>query len=130
MLFRHITLLLSFLFLTTACNNESINKRDMIVIAHHYPEYLSCGFLLEVAVNRVPALDDTLAIQRDGEVSCEDFARDENSSTLEKSCYVRDMNADTNDTCVIGSNISDYVGDATALVDSIIGTAKDKNATQ
>jgi len=125
MLFRRIALLLSFLFLTTACNDDAINNRDMIVIAHHYPKYLSCGFVLEVTLNRMPAISDTLALEKEGNVTCADYGRDENNNTLEHSCFIKNYDADNgNDTCVIGVNVSSYVGDAKGLFEDLIGTAE------
>ena len=124
-MFRRIALFLSFLFLMTACNDESITNRDMIVIAHHYPQYLSCGFVLELALNRMPAISDTLALEKEGNVTCADYGRDEDNNTLERSCFIKDYDTDNgNDTCVIGVNISSYVGDAKSLFVDLIGTVE------
>ena len=127
---RPFALLFPFLLLVTACNDDALDHRDMIVIARHYPAYLNCGFFLELAVNRIPALEDTRVSPKEGAVTCEDFGRDTNSSTLGQACYMRDMGADTNDTCLIGSNLSNSVEDAAALVESIIGTAQEANTTK
>ncbi len=123
-MFKRTALLLPFLLLATACNDDSINNRDMIVIAHHYPKYLSCGFILEVALNRMPAISDALALEKEGNVTCADYGRDENNNTLEHSCFIKNYDADNgNDTCVIGVNVSSYAGDAKSLFEELIGTA-------
>jgi len=123
---RTLLLLISSLFLVTACGDkESISRRKMIVIAQHYPSYLSCGVLLQAALN-FTVFDDTVTEEREGNVTCAEYGRDENNNTLERSCYVKDYGSDTNDTCVIGVNYTGYVNDA---ADLIFQTA-DANATK
>ncbi len=121
--------LFSFLFLATACNDDSVNKRKMIVIAHHYPSYLSCGVILEAALN-LTVFDDTLAIEKEGNVTCADYGRNENNNTIDRSCFIKDYDPDNgNSTCVIGVNYTDYAGDVHDLFTSLIETAE-TNATK
>jgi len=112
-------------FLINACGDgaDAIKRRKLIVIARHYPIYLSCGLPLELALD-ASVFDDALAVEREGDVRCSDYGRKENSHTLGQMCFVRDYHADTNDTCVIGVNYTDYADD---MVDLIVGEA---NQTQ
>ena len=129
MQFRRAALFFSFFSLLTACNDDAIQSRKMIVIAHHYPSYLSCGVVLEAALN-LTVFDDTLAIEKEGNVTCADYGRNENNNTIDRSCFIKDYDPDNgNSTCVIGVNYTDYAGDAHDLFLKLISTAE-ANATR
>ena len=99
-------------------DEDSIAKRKMIIIANHYPSTPECGgTLLAATVNGlIPQLDDTISQAYDKNVTCEDFGRKEGNNTIEKSCFIKDFGADTNVTCAIGVNYSDYAGDIVDLI--------------
>ena len=123
---RTLLLLTSSLFLITACNNDKIEDRKMIVIAQHYPSYLVCNIVLELAIDQT-VFENTLVEEKEGNVTCADYGRDEHKNTLKQSCYVKDYGGDTNDTCVIGVDYSDYVDGAADLVAHIAEDNATKN---
>ena len=109
------------LFLGGCGDTDAVTKRKMIVIAHHYPSYAPCGIALDAILNAT-VFDDTIAYEADENVTCEDFGRPEGNNTIDKSCFVKDFEADTNTTCVIGVNYTDYAGDVVDLVDKLKDT--------
>jgi len=111
-------------FLLNACGGaDAIKRRKMIVIAQHYPSYLSCGLVLELTLNAT-VFDDTLTEEREGNVTCADYGRDEAKNTIDRSCFVKDYGSDTNDTCVIGVNYTDYAGDVNDRFKQLVGETK------
>ena len=112
-------------FLLNACGGtDAIKRRKMIVIAQHYPSYLSCGFLLEGALN-MTIFDDAVTEEKEGNVTCADYGRNEADNTIDRSCFVKDYGSDTNDTCVIGVNYTDYAGDVNDLFQQLVGETKE-----
>ena len=103
--------------------DQPIEDHNLIVISHHYPSYLNCGYALEVAINHIPTagFEDTVAEEKTGDVSCEDYGRDEDNNSaanFKHLCYTHDYGSEESDrTCVIGTNFNQY---AVGLVDLII----------
>jgi hypothetical protein len=121
---RITTIAILAAFLLNACGGaDAIKRRKMIVIAQHYPSYLYCNFLLEGALN-MTFFDDTVTEKREGNVTCADYGRDEADNTIDRSCFVKDYGSDTNDTCVIGVNYTDYAGDVNDLFGDLVGETK------
>jgi hypothetical protein len=101
----------------TACDSESaVKDRKMIVIAHHYPTYAPCGTVLDAALILETPFSDPVSYQPDEEVSCATFGRNEADNNISRSCYERDFGSETNDTCVIGVNYTDYADDLVDIV--------------
>ncbi len=130
--FRRTTLLLSALALfgLTACmGTGKPEDKNLLVIIHHYPTYLPCNAATGLAVDQVTGLDESVAKSKEGNVTCGDYERDENSTGLTNACFIQDLGADTNETCVIGSNI---VGGTmtTGLIDTLMAKVKESNITQ
>jgi len=126
---RKSTILAAILSLValTGCNQEeSIKDRNLIVISHHYPSYLNCGYLLETAINNIPSagFEDTIAVEKEGNVSCADYGRSDDNNTaanFKHLCYTHDYgDQDSNRTCVVGTNFNQY---AVGLIDLIIDKA-------
>jgi len=112
------------------CSKDApIEEHDMIVILNHYPySSATCGYVLEAAINQIPTgagFHDTLAEDKDHNVTCADYNRDENNNSAtnyRNLCFTHDYGPNDSDiSCVIGTNINEY---ATGLADLIIGEAE------
>ena len=102
--------------------------KNLLVIVHHYPDYLPCNAVTGFAVDRVTGLEESVAQPKEGNVTCEDYNRDENSTELTNACFLQDLRADTNGSCIIGTNV---VGGAitTTLIDALMKKVKESNNT-
>jgi hypothetical protein len=121
---KTLTFVIAMLFFLTACGDEqSVKERKMIVIAQHYPSYASCGVTMDALLNAT-IFDDTIAYEPEEVVTCSTFGRDEDNNDIKKSCFVKDFQSDTNDTCVIGVNYTDYAGDVSDLLNKLTDTVK------
>ena len=94
----------------------------MIILAHHYPQMAPCNFFLALTIDTQTMFDDAIVYPEESAVACTDFGRQEADNSLERSCFGKDLRSDTNDTCVIGVNYSDYVGDIDELVRQVLDT--------
>jgi len=120
------------LVVLTGCNKDApLEEHDMIVILNHYPyPPATCGYALEIAIDQVPTgvgFHDTVAEEKDHNMTCEDYDRNENNnsaSNYRNLCFTHDYGEnDSNISCVIGTNINEYV---TGLADLIIGVVAEK----
>jgi len=122
-----LTSALSLVALTGCSIDKPVEDHNLIVISHHYPSYLNCGYGLEVAINNIPTagFEDTVAEEKVGDVACSGYGRNEDNnsaSNFKHLCYTHDYGEEGSDrTCVIGTNFNQF---AVGMVDLIIGEAK------
>jgi hypothetical protein len=101
----------------------------MIMVAHHYPSYAPCGLGLAILLN-TSGFDDTIASEVDQNTTCATYGRDPEKNTIDKSCHEKDFEADTNITCAIGVNYTDYAGDAVDVISGLIENSNESNQSK